>query len=148
MSYQGFTVIDADSHFREYLDVDRTYRDNIDPEYSEAFEKLSSAVAKRRAAGQPTDLFMGPMAIIEPSDEWRPLGVYDTFGAERPTETRLTRRTAIPREVNWEPALRLSDMDRAGIDSSVIFPSHAASYCILRDVSDSRARSIGLITAT
>ena len=134
MSYQDFTVIDADSHFREYLDVDRTYRDNIDPEYREAFERLSSAVAKRRAAGQPTDLFMGPMAIIEPSDEWRPLGVYDTFGAERPTETRLTRRTAIPREVNWEPALRLSDMDRAGIDSSVIFPSHAASYCVLRDV--------------
>ena len=29
---------------------------------------------------------MGPNAIIEPSDEWRPLGVYDTFGAERPTE--------------------------------------------------------------
>jgi hypothetical protein len=27
---------------------------------------------------------MGPLAIIEPSDEWRPLGVYDTFGAERP----------------------------------------------------------------
>ncbi|TMA82090.1 MAG: amidohydrolase [Deltaproteobacteria bacterium] len=134
MSYQGFTVIDADSHFREYLDVDRTYRDNIDPEYREAFERLSSAVAKRRAAGQPTDLFMGPMAIIEPSDEWRPLGVYDTFGAERPTETRLTHQTAIPREVNWEPALRLKDMDRAGIDASVIFPSHAASYCILRDV--------------
>src|SRR2546422_2161225 len=134
MSYQGFTVIDADSHFREYLDVDRTYRDNIDPEYREAFEWLSSAVAKRRAAGQPTDLFMGPMAIIEPSDEWRPLGVYDTFGAERPTETRLKRQTAIPREVNWEPALRLKDMDRAGIHASVIFPSHAASYCALRDV--------------
>ena len=48
---QGFTVVDADSHFREYLDVDRTYRDNIDPEYRESFEKLSTAVAKRREAG-------------------------------------------------------------------------------------------------
>jgi predicted TIM-barrel fold metal-dependent hydrolase len=134
MSYAGFTVVDADSHFREYLDVDRTYRDNIDPEYRESFERLSSAVAKRREAGLPTDLFMGPHAIIEPSDEWRPLGVYDTFGAERPTQTRLTRETPIPREVNWEPSIRLRDMDRAGIDISVIFPSHAASYCILRDV--------------
>jgi uncharacterized protein len=134
MSYNGFTVVDADSHFREYLDVDRTYRDNIDPQYRESFAKLSTAVAKRREAGLPTDLFMGPLAIIEPSDEWRPLGVYDTFGAERPTQTRLTRETPIPREVNWEPLIRLRDMDRAGIDFSVIFPSHAASYCILRDV--------------
>ena len=134
MSYQGFTVIDADSHFREYLDVDRTYRDNIDPEYREAFERLSRAVAARRAAGQSTDLFMGPMAIIEPSDEWRPLGVYDSFGAERPTQARMTRQTPIPREVNWQPELRLKDMDRAGIDISVIFPSHAASYCILSEV--------------
>jgi len=134
MSYNGFTVIDADSHFREYLDVDRTYRDNIDPEYRGAFEKLSTVVARRREAGLPTDLFMGPHAIIEPSDEWRPLGVYDTFGAERPTQTRLTRETPIPREVNWEPSIRLRDMDRAGIDISVIFPSHAASYCILRDI--------------
>jgi predicted TIM-barrel fold metal-dependent hydrolase len=134
MSYNGFTVVDSDSHFREYLDVDRTYRDNIDPEYRDSFERLSTAVAKRRDAGLPTDLFMGPMAIIEPSDEWRPLGVYDTFGAERPTETRLTRQTPIPREVNWEPSIRLRDMDKAGIDFSVIFPSHAASYCILRQV--------------
>jgi predicted TIM-barrel fold metal-dependent hydrolase len=134
MSYQGFTVIDADSHFREYLDVDRTYRYNIDAAYRDSFERLSTAVARRRAAGQSTDLFMGPDAIIEPSDEWHPLGVYDTFGAEQPTHARMTRQTPIPREVNWQPELRLKDMDRAGIDCSVIFPSHAASYCTLRDV--------------
>ena len=83
MSFNGYTVIDADSHIREYVDVDRTYRDNIDPQYRDAFEKLSRAVAKRREAGQPTDLFMHPDAIIEPSDEYRPLGVYDSFGSER-----------------------------------------------------------------
>jgi predicted TIM-barrel fold metal-dependent hydrolase len=134
MSFNGYTVVDADSHFREYLDVDRTYRENIDPEYRDSFQKLSDAVARRRAAGQSTDLFMGPDAIIEPSDEWRPLGVYDTFGAERPMETRLSRETKIPREVNWDPSIRLRDMDKARIDASVIFPSHAASYCVLRDV--------------
>jgi predicted TIM-barrel fold metal-dependent hydrolase len=134
MSYNGFRVVDSDSHFREYLDVERTYRENIDPEYRESFEKLSAAVVKRRETGLPTDLFMHPHAIIEPADEWRPLGVYDTFGAEHPTYTRFTRKTPIPREVHWDPGLRLKDMDRAGIDVSVIFPSHASSYCILRDV--------------
>ena len=82
MSYNGLTVIDADSHIREYVDVDRTYREHIDPKYRAAFEQLSGAVAKRRDVGLPTDLFMHPQAIIEPSDEYRPLGVYDTFGAE------------------------------------------------------------------
>ena len=38
------------------------------------------------------------MAIIEPSDEWHPLGVYDTFGAEQPTEARMTRQTSIARD--------------------------------------------------
>jgi hypothetical protein len=118
MSFNGYTVVDADSHIREYIDVDRTYREHIDPEYREPFEKLSAAVAKRREAGQSTDLFMSPHAIIEPSDEWRPLGVYDTFGAERRTESRLNRETRIPREVNWDPSIRLKDMDRGGIDVS------------------------------
>jgi predicted TIM-barrel fold metal-dependent hydrolase len=134
MSYNGLTVIDADSHIREYVDVDRTYREHIDPKYRAAFEQLSGAVAKRRDVGLPTDLFMHPQAIIEPSDEYRPLGVYDTFGAERPTVARVNRGNRIPQAVNWDPAIRLKDMDEAGIDSSVIFPSHAASYCILRDV--------------
>ena len=26
MSFNGYTVIDADSHIREYVDVDRTYK--------------------------------------------------------------------------------------------------------------------------
>ena len=134
MSFNGYTVIDADSHIREYVDVDRTYRDNIDPQYRDAFEKLSRAVAKRREAGQATDLFMHPDAIIEPSDEYRPLGVYDSFGSERPTVARINRGNRIPAAVNWDPSVRLNDMDAAGIDSSVIFPSHATSYCILRDV--------------
>ena len=71
---------------------------HLDPEYRESFEKLSTAVARRREAGQSTDLFMGPMAIIEPSDEWHPRGVYDTFGAEQPTQARMTRQTPIARD--------------------------------------------------
>src|SRR5262249_22793365 len=63
-----------------------------------------------------------------------PSGCTTTFGAERPAAPRLSRETQIPREVNWDPSIRLKDMDQAGIDASVIFPSHAASYCALRDV--------------
>jgi predicted TIM-barrel fold metal-dependent hydrolase len=77
---------------------------------------------------------MHPDAIIEPSDEYRPLGVYDSFGSERPTVARINRGNRIPAAVNWDPSIRLNDMDAAGIDASVIFPSHATSYCILRDV--------------
>ena len=141
MSYNGHLVVDMDSHVREYEDVDRTYRDYIDPEYREAFERLSTAVASRRAAGQPTALFMHPQAIIEPSNESRPLGVSDTFGADvRPmNRTKAEIRVAsgkepVPREVHWDPSIRLRDMDRAQIDVSLIFPSHSASYCTLRDV--------------
>jgi hypothetical protein len=140
MSVNGHTVVDMDSHIREYADVDRTYRAYIDPAYGEPFERLSQAVAQRRAAGLSTALFMDPQAIIEPSDESRPLGVYDTFGVvdKRPerhqAESRGPRREPIPREVHWDPSLRLRDMDRAQIDVSIMFPSHAASYCTLRDV--------------
>lgn len=141
MGVDGHAVIDMDSHIREYADLDRTYRGYIDPAYAEAFDGLSRAVAKRREAGLPTALFMHPQAIIEPSDESRPLGVYDTFGIapERDArrhqpEARGPDREAIPHEVNWDPTIRLRDMDRAMIDTSVMFPTHAASYCALRDV--------------
>lgn len=141
MSFNGHTVVDMDSHFREYEDVDRTYRDHIDPAFRESFERLSTAVARRREAGRTTSLFMHPEAIIEPADEARPLGVYDTFGidlqrrAPRTKEqARGPKREPIRRGVHWDPQIRLEDMDRAAIDVSVMFPSHAASYCTLRDV--------------
>jgi predicted TIM-barrel fold metal-dependent hydrolase len=142
MSYNGHLVVDMDSHFREYEDVDRTYGDYIDPGYRDSFERLSSAVAKRREAGETTALFMDPRAIIEPSDESRPLGVHDTFGLQRvrpavrtKAEGRITaKREPVRRDVHWDPSIRLADMDRAEIDVSVMFPSHAASYCTLRDV--------------
>ncbi len=135
MSANGYRVIDTDSHTREYVDVDRSYGPYIDPEYRESFERLSLAVAKRRETGRPTALFMHPEAIIEASDESRPLGVYDTFRRDRDARPPSRSRSAeIPREVHWEPSIRLRDMDEAHVDVSVIFPSHASSYCTLRDV--------------
>jgi predicted TIM-barrel fold metal-dependent hydrolase len=133
-------VIDADSHIREYADLDRTFRSFIDPEFREPYELLSAAVAKRAAAGQTTALFMHPQAVIEPSNEERPLGVYDTFGGtreDRPrhtSEARGPKKAPIPPSVHWDPAVRLDGMDQANVDVSILFPSAAASFCALRDV--------------
>jgi predicted TIM-barrel fold metal-dependent hydrolase len=141
MSYNGHLVVDMDSHFREYEDVDRTYTDYINPGYREPFERLSQAVRSRREAGQTTALFMDPRAIIEPADEGRSLGLHDTFGLRREPRVRTkaegrvsAKREPVRRDVHWDPTIRLEDMDRANIDVSVMFPSHAASYCTLRDV--------------
>jgi predicted TIM-barrel fold metal-dependent hydrolase len=141
MSFNGHLVVDMDSHFREYEDVDRTYRDYIDPSYRDSFERLSQAVARRRELGETTALFMDPHAIIEPADEGRPLGLQDTFGLhrERPVRAKAegrvsAQREPVRRDVHWDPTIRLEDMDRANIDVSLMFPSHAASYCTLRDV--------------
>lgn len=133
MSYNGHIVIDTDSHIREYVELDRTYRDYIDPDYRDAYAQLSRVVAMRREAGLPTALFMNPWAIIEPSNEGRPLGVHDTFGAERPPRPGVGPQKSTV-EVNWDPQLRLADMDRAGVDISLLFPSHSPSFCTLRDV--------------
>ena len=140
MAYNGTTVVDADTHVREYEDVDKVYPDYIDPAYRASFDNLSRAVAQRREAGLPTALFMHPQAIIEPADESRPLGVYDTFtaagafGRQRTKAEARGSKAPIPREVHWDPQIRLRDMDQAGVDRSIMFPSHAASYCTLRDV--------------
>ncbi len=90
MRYDGHIVVDMDSHIREYADLDRTYREFIDPSFRDAYEQLSSAIAARREAGQTTALFMHPQAVIEPSNEERPLGVYDTFGSTREQRARHT----------------------------------------------------------
>jgi predicted TIM-barrel fold metal-dependent hydrolase len=142
VSYNGRIVVDMDSHVREYEDLDRTYREHIDPAYREPFDELSGAVAKHRDAGLSTMLFMNPYAVLEPSDETRPLGVYDHFGNARgraavrtKAEGRISaKREPVPREVHWDPSIRLRDMERADIDVSVMFPSHATSFCTLRDV--------------
>jgi predicted TIM-barrel fold metal-dependent hydrolase len=138
MSWNGHLVIDMDSHV--YEEADRSYQGYVDPAYRETYERLCTAIARQREAGLPGMLFMNRNAIIEPSDELRPLGMYDTFGLvpeRRPIERAEIARTPRERprrEVNWDAQARLEDMDRALIDVSVIFPTYASSYCALRDV--------------
>jgi predicted TIM-barrel fold metal-dependent hydrolase len=141
MSYNGNPVIDADSHIREYIDFDRTFRDNIDPKYRETYDRMSAAVHARQQPGREQVLFMNDQAVIGPTAPRRPMGVTDTFGEigvartnGAPTTTATGRGVAIDMACNWEPSLRLKDMDTAQVDVSVMFPSQADGFCVLRDV--------------
>ena len=53
MSYNGHLVVDADCHMREYWDFDRTYKEFIDPKYTESYERFSDAV--KAAQKRPGD---------------------------------------------------------------------------------------------
>jgi hypothetical protein len=44
MAFNGQIVIDADCHIREYWNFDKTYKDNIDPEYRDKYARFSAAV--------------------------------------------------------------------------------------------------------
>lgn len=136
MSYHGQPVIDMDSHIREYEDFDRTYRPYVDPAYREAYERLSQAVTSRQEVLGEQVLFMNPRAVVGPTPPRRPLGVYDPFPIPRPQSqgSALGSDVEVDRACNWDPAIRLRDMDTAGIDISVMFPSQTDGFCVLRDV--------------
>ena len=144
MSYQGHPVIDSDSHIREYIDIDRTFRNNIDPEYRDAYEELSKAVRERQRPGHEQVLFMNASSVIGATAPRRPLGIYDTFGPAEPTvrtdagtapDTAGTwRGKGINPACNWDPTLRLKGMDTAQVDVGVMFPSQADGFCTLRDL--------------
>jgi predicted TIM-barrel fold metal-dependent hydrolase len=141
MSYNGHPVIDADSHIREYIDFDRTFRPHLDPKYRDAFDRMAEAVRARQTPGQEQVLFMTDRAVIGPTPPRRPLGVEDTFAGTSagllsssiPT-TETGRGSKLDMACNWDPGIRLRDMDAAQIDVSVMFPSQTDGFCVLRDV--------------
>jgi len=141
MSYNGHVVIDTDSHIRQYWDLDRTYKEHIDPKYRETYRKFSEAAnsLKRRPGDR------GFSEFLWPAPPTRPLGIYDAYelpgsGSFRSEETIQGDRAStnagirIDPACNWDPAIRLRDMETAAVDISVIFPSSADSFCALRDV--------------
>ena len=136
MSYNGHTVIDMDCHVREYADLDRTYKETIDPKYRDAYEQLSLAVRNQQRSPGEQVLFMTSRSVVGPTPARRPLGVYDTFGVEPAPGSGAgrSRANAIDPACNWDPAVRLRDMDTAGVDISVMFASQADGFCVLRDV--------------
>ena len=138
MSYNGYTVIDADCHIREYWDLDRTYKDYIDPAYRETYARFSEAL--RACQRWPGD--MGLPRLLWPGPPPHPMGIYDAFlaprggdGTSAPNRAIGSSGIAIDPSCNWDPAIRLRDMGTAGVDISVIFASLTDGYCMLNDVS-------------
>lgn len=134
--YKGHSVVDADSHIREYWDLDRTYKEFIDPEYREKYERFSAAVkARQQRAGD-----VGVNQLLWPRLPGHPMGVYDTFDAPKPETERAENRAVsnagrdIDPSCHWDPSVRLRDMATAQIDISVMFASQSDGYCMLDDV--------------
>ena len=59
MSYKGHVVVDTDCHLREYWELDRTYKDTMDPEYRDKYARFSEAVRSRQA--RPGDVGFPPL---------------------------------------------------------------------------------------
>ncbi len=72
MSYHGSVVIDTDSHIREYWELDRTYKDNIEPEYRETYAQFSAVV--RGQQRNPGDV--GFAQLFWPRTRPRPYGFF------------------------------------------------------------------------
>ncbi len=140
MGYGGHLVIDADCHIYQAWDIDNTYKGNIDPKYREKYVWFSEAVrGKQHRPGDPgfADLFWPQVPnVLVPT---RPLGVYEPYEVRDLDESRTRHGvkrdgTVIDPACNWDPKVRLRDMDIAGIDISIIFASTADSLCAMREV--------------
>ena len=140
MSYNGHVVVDSDCHLREYWELDRTYKETMDPEYREKYAWFSAAVRSRQA--KPGDVGFTP--LFWPRHPDRPLGLDEAFELadpalpqdrpDRPAPTVTGRGYDIDPTCNWDPSIRLRDMEAAGVDVSFIFPSQADGFCTLGDV--------------
>jgi uncharacterized protein len=133
--YNGHVVIDADSHIREYWDLDRTYTAYMDPEYREKWNQFHAAVKNQQK--RPGDV--GFSELLWPRLPGHPMGVYDAFAAPprdgRPMDRSMSNSgQKIDPSCHWDPNVRLKDMDTAGIDKSVMFASQSDGFCMLDDV--------------
>jgi predicted TIM-barrel fold metal-dependent hydrolase len=135
VSYNGHVVVDTDCHIREYWELDRTYKDNIDPAYSDTYAQFSKAVQAR----QPNAGDVGLGQLFWPRVGTRPMGLNEAYelpeGGGRSFSATVTGRGYdIDPSCNWDPAIRLKDMITAGVDLSFMFPSQADGFCMLHDV--------------
>lgn len=144
MSYQGHLVVDADSHIREYWDLDRTYKEYVDPAYRERYERFSQTV--RAAQREPGDVGFGSVFTHPPL---RPLGVSQAQGLPPAggrggshDRTLISNGRSVDPACNWDPAARLRDMDLGAIDVGVLFSSQSDNFCMLRDVDFEHALNV------
>lgn len=124
MGYEGYEVIDCDGHVMEPFEL---YDQYIDASYRDAVAELFATIDGRGIASSAgiNRLLLGD--AYRSGD--RPLGAIDpTADATRPEGFRHPETR--PED---NPADRITDMEREGIDVAVIFATTATSWCGLPD---------------
>ena len=145
MAWNGYKVIDMDSHIQE--PPDEMFEPYIDPDYRESFDRLKAAMAENRRKGGTGAIASSRFAVMAPVVSDEALGQADSFGMvprEFILDAKEGRRNfgrpergilpGIRREVNSDVHARLEDMDSGFIDMAVLYPTHVSSYCALNDV--------------
>ena len=145
MAWNGWTVVDMDSHVRE--EPAKIYGDYIDADYREKFARLKLALDTNAEKGVGAAIASSRYAVVAPIVSDNPMGERDGFGLTgrefilqhtggrrnfgRPERGDLR---AIDQSVSWDYKARLQGMDDSFVDIDVIFPTHVSSYCALHDV--------------
>ena len=134
MAVSGFTVIDADGHVFETNRLYDLFTERyMAPQYAAAFKALlAKARAAWRRGGEVPTVNIWAVEGRERVLGWsRPMGpstatAIDFRGGGLKPGTEAAKAPL-------DPIGRLRDMDREGIDISVIYPSSLASFCALGD---------------
>ena len=121
----GFPVISADSHITE---PPNCYVDYIDPAFRDRAPKMVDGGAEMGDAfvvdGMQRPILMGLVAAAgKPAEEIRQSGVHFD---------ELHRG-------GWDPAARLGDQDRDGVDAEIIYPTVGMVLCNHRDLDYKKA---------
>ena len=122
MAWNGWTVVDMDSHVRE--EPAKIYGDYIDADYREKFARLKLALDTNAEKGVGAAIASSRYAVVAPIVSDNPMGERDGFGLTgrefilqhtggrrnfgRPERGDLR---AIDQSVSWDYKARLQGMD-------------------------------------
>jgi predicted TIM-barrel fold metal-dependent hydrolase len=122
MGLDGFKIVDADGHVTEPISL---YRTHIDPK----FRERADALIGRGGVG---NLAIVPALYPQWRSAARPLGEVD----ENPRATKFPSGRNHPLASatgGCDPAERIRDMDREGVEIGVCFATVATSICAIED---------------
>lgn len=145
MAWNGWTVVDMDSHIIER--PNEMYGAYIDPVYGDKFALFKQAIELSINQGGRGAIAASRHAVLAPVVSDNALGEPDSFGMVprefilHPTSGRKNfgrpEHGDLPKvqeEVSWDAEAQLKGMDESSVDVDVLFPTHVSSYCALNDV--------------